>query len=327
MGGIDGRFIVRRRACIIGPENLKLGMGPVSVKHPIITVTGSSGAGSDTVKDAFTGIFHRLGLLAAYIDGDSFHRYSRAEMKEAVAEAAEAGNPHLSHFGPEANHFDKQEELFSSYADNGTGRRRLYLHDEAEAEPYGDLGAGPGDFTPWEDIPAGTDLMFYEGLHGNLAADGIDIAQYPDLKIGVVPVINLEWMQKIQRDTAQRGYSEEEVMDTILRRMHDYVHYIIPQFKGSDINFQRVPVVDTSYPIVAKDVPTLGESVVVIRFRHPGEFDVDFPMLLQRLDNSWMSRRNAMVIPGIEFGLALEYILTPIVERMMEKKKQATGCC
>ncbi len=294
----------------------------MSLKHPIITVTGSSGAGSDTVKDAFSSVFRRLGLETAYIDGDSFHRYSRAEMKEAVAAAAEAGNPHLSHFGLEANHFGKQEELFRSYAENGTGRRRLYLHNEDEAGPYEPLGVGPGDFTPWEDIPAATDLMFYEGLHGNLAADGIDIAQYPDLKVGVVPVINLEWIQKIHRDTSQRGYSQEDVMDTILRRMHDYVHYIIPQFKSSDINFQRVPVVDTSHPIVARDVPTLDESVVVIRFRRPEDFDVDFPMLLQRLNNSWMSRRNAIVIPGGGFGLALQFILTPIVERMMEKKKQ-----
>ena len=297
-------------------------MEPVSIKHPIITVTGSSGAGSDTVKDAFTGVFHRLGLLAAYIDGDSFHRYTRAEMKEAVAAAAAAGNPHLSHFGPEANHFDKQEELFCSYAKDGTGRRRLYLHNEAEAEPYGDLGVEPGDFTPWEDIPAGTDLMFYEGLHGNLAAEGIDIAQYPDLKIGVVPVINLEWIQKIHRDTGQRGYSEEAVMDTILRRMHDYVHYIIPQFKHSDINFQRVPIVDTSYPIIAMDVPSLDESVVAIRFRRPEDFDVDFPALLQRLNNSWMSRRNAIVIPGSLFALAMQFILTPIIEGMMARKKR-----
>ena len=72
--------------------------------------------------------------------------------------------------------------------------------------------------------------------------DEVDIAQHADLLIGVVPVINLEWIQKIHRDQATRGYSTEAVTDTILRRMHDYVNYICPQFSRTHINFQRVPV-------------------------------------------------------------------------------------
>ena len=34
--------------------------------------------------------------------------------------------------------------------------------------------------------------------------------------------------------------------DTILRRMPDYVNYIVPQFAHTHVNFQRVPMVDTS---------------------------------------------------------------------------------
>jgi len=290
----------------------------VSRKHPIIAVTGSSGAGTSTVKEAFEHVFRREGTNAAVIEGDSFHRYNRAEMKVAMANAATQGNFDFSHFGPGANLFSEIEKLFKTYGETGTGRRRLYLHNDEEAADYEGLGAG--EFTPWEDIPDGTDLLFYEGLHGGIITGDVNAAQYVDLKIGVVPVINLEWIQKIHRDTSQRGYSEEAVMDTILRRMHDYVHYIIPQFKSSDINFQRVPIVDTSDPIIARDIPTPDESLVVIRFRDPDDFGIEFPYLLQMIHNSWMSRRNSIVVPGGKMGLAMELILEPILRHMMAGK-------
>jgi phosphoribulokinase len=230
--------------------------------------------------------------------------------------AAKQGNDNFSHFGPEANLFSDIESLFKIYGESGSGKRRLYLHGEDDAAPYDGLNGG--EFTPWEDIPNDTDLLFYEGLHGCVVTDEVNMAQYVDLKIGVVPVINLEWIQKIHRDTNQRGYSNEAVMDTILRRMHDYVHYIVPQFKSTDINFQRVPVVDTSDPIIARDIPTPDESLVVIRFRRPDDFGVDFPYLLQMVHDSWMSRRNSIVVPGGKMGLAMELILTPIMRNILD---------
>ena len=292
----------------------------MSKKHPIIAVTGSSGAGTSTVKEAFEHMFRREGLTPAVIEGDSFHRYDRAAMKEQVAKAEAEGNNNFSHFGPEANEFEKLAELFKTYGETGGGKRRLYLHSDEEAAPYG--GLQPGQFTPWEDIPAGTDLMFYEGLHGAVRNETVDMPSHVDLKIGVVPVINLEWIQKIHRDTSQRGYSSEAVMDTIMRRMHDYVHYIVPQFQFSDINFQRVPVVDTSDPIIARDIPTPDESVVVIRFRKPEAIPggVDFPYLLQMIPHSFMSRRNTIVVPGGKMGFAMELILTPILRQMIEDR-------
>ena len=292
----------------------------MSKKHPIIAVTGSSGAGTSTVKDAFEHMFRREGITPAVIEGDSFHRYNRAEMKAKVAETEAAGDMNFSHFGPEANEFEKLADLFKTYGKTGGGKRRLYLHSEEEAAPY--EGLKPGEFTPWEDIPAGTDLMFYEGLHGAIKNDTVDMPSHVDLKIGVVPVINLEWIQKIHRDTSQRGYSQEAVMDTIMRRMHDYVHYIVPQFQYSDINFQRVPVVDTSDPIIARDIPTPDESVVVIRFRKPESIPagVDFPYLLQMIPHSFMSRRNTIVVPGGKMGFAMELILTPILREMLKTR-------
>ena len=286
----------------------------MSVKYPIIAVTGSSGAGTTTVKHAFSDIFRRLKLSSAVIEGDSFHRYDRKEMSKKVQESEEAGR-NFSHFGAEANLFDKLESLFREYGEKGTGMHRLYLHNSEEAAPF---NQEPGTFTPWGPIPEGADLLFYEGLHGGVVADGIDVSKPVDFLIGVVPIVNLEWIQKIHRDTAQRGYSTEAVTHTILRRMNDYVHYIAPQFSRTHINFQRVALVDTSNPFIARDIPTPDESMVVIRFRNPKT--IDFPYYLRMLHNSFMSRPNTIVIPGGKMGFAMELILTPMIEDMMAKR-------
>jgi phosphoribulokinase len=287
----------------------------MSKKHPIIAVTGSSGAGTTTVKLAFEHIFLREGVNPVVIEGDSYHRYDRAAMKVAMAEAEANGNHSFSHFGPEANVFDKLEETFKTYSETGSCERRYYLHSVEEAEPYDQQ---PGEFTAWETIEAGTDLLFYEGLHGGIATDTVDVSKFVDLLIGVVPIVNLEWIQKIFRDCEQRGYSTEAVTDTILRRMPDYVHYITPQFSRTDINFQRVPTVDTSNPFIARDIPTPDESFVVIRFRDPKKLDIDFPYLLYMLDDSFMSRRNTLVVPAGKMGFAMEIILAPIIERTLD---------
>lgn len=288
----------------------------MSKKHPIIAVTGSSGAGTSTVKVAFEHIFYREKVKPVIIEGDSFHRYDRVEMRKAVAKALEQGR-NLSHFGAEANLFKELEDLFRQYGETGTGKRRYYLHSEEEAAPF---NQEPGTFTPWEDITTDTDLLFYEGLHGGVTTDEANIAKHVDLLIGVVPIVNLEWIQKTHRDTKERGYHPSDVTDTILRRMYDYVHYITPQFSLTDINFQRVPTVDTSNPFIARDIPTPDESFVVIRFRDPTKFNIDFPYLLAMIHDSFMSRRNSIVVPGGKMGLAMEIIFTPIIDDMIKHR-------
>ncbi len=291
----------------------------MSQKHPIVVVTGSSGAGTSTVKHAFEQIFTREKINPVIIEGDSFHRYDRAAMKEAMNKAETEGNNNFSHFGAEANLFDTLAELFESYGKTGGGKKRLYLHSDEEAEAY--EGLTPGQFTPWEEIASDSDIMFYEGLHGGVVTEDVDIAKHVDLLVGVVPSVNLEWIQKIHRDNAERGYSEEVIVDTILRRMHDYVKYITPQFSRTDINFQRIATVDTSNPFIARDIPTPDESFIVIRFKDPEKFNTNFPNLLDMIPNSFMSRRNTIVVPGGKMGFAMELILTPIIHDMIEASK------
>ncbi|HET6391148.1 phosphoribulokinase [Hyphomicrobium sp.] len=289
----------------------------MSIKHPIISVTGSSGAGTTSVRQTFENIFRREHVKAAFVQGDAFHRYDRCGMEKAMHEAAKRGNHNFSHFGVEANLIEELETLFRTYSESGKGLIRHYVHDAAEERA---LGAPIGSFTPWTEIEPETDLLMYEGLHGAIVTDEYDVARHADLKIGVVPVINLEWIQKIQRDRSERGYTTEEVTQSILRRMPDYVQYICPQFTQTDINFQRIPTVDTSNPFIARWIPTPDESMVIIRFKEPR--GIDFAYLLSMIHDSFMSRANSIVIPGSKLDLAMQLILTPLILQLVERRRR-----
>jgi phosphoribulokinase len=290
----------------------------MSTKHPIISVTGSSGAGTSTVKATFDQIFRREGIKAVSIEGDAFHRYNRADMKRELEQRLAAGDHSFSHFSIEANELGELERVFREYGKTGNGRTRVYVHSDAEAKIH---GVAAGNFTDWAAFEESSDLLFYEGLHGAVKIEGIDVAKHADLKIGVVPVINLEWIQKIHRDRSVRGYSTEAVTDVILRRMDAYVKCITPQFTNTNINFQRVPVVDTSNPFIARAIPTLDESLVVIRFANPR--GIDFPYLASMIEGSWMSRANSIVVPGGKLDLAMQLILTPLIMRLRDNSRRA----
>jgi phosphoribulokinase len=290
----------------------------MSAKHPIVAVTGSSGAGTTTVMRSFDHIFRREKIKAAIIEGDSFHRHDRSGMRTAMKDSEERGERNFSHFGPDANLLDELAATFKQYGASGRCRVRKYLHDVAEAAPY---RQDPGTFTEWTETDPDTDMLFYEGLHGAYVSDTVDVAQHVDLLIGVVPIINLEWIQKLHRDKSVRGYSQEAVVDVILRRMPDYVNYICPQFSRTHVNFQRVPTVDTSNPFIARDIPSSDESMVIIRFTDP--HGIDFPYLLSMLHGSWMTRPNSLCAPGGKMGLALQLILTPMILRLKDIKRRA----
>ena len=290
----------------------------MSARHPIISITGSSGAGTTSVKRIFEQIFRREKIEAAFIEGDAFHRYDRQAMKDKVAEEEKLGNPYFTHFNAEANELEILQEVFEEYGRKGTGRTRTYVHDDEEAK---ELGTPPGQFTEWREFPE-SQLLFYEGLHGCVVTDKVNLAKYADLKIGVVPVINLEWIQKIHRDRSTRGYSTEDVMDVILRRMPDYTRFIVPQFSQTNINFQRVPIVDVSNPFIARWIPTPDESMLVIRFANPR--GIDFAYLLSMIHDSFMSRANSIVVPGNKLDLAMQLILTPLILQLIERKHRAS---
>jgi phosphoribulokinase len=290
----------------------------MSVKHPIVAITGSSGAGTTTVMSSFKHIFRREGIKAQVLEGDSMHRYDRMAMRAEMKKQQEAGNNHFSHFGPGANLLAELEGIFQSFGQTGVGKVRKYIHDAGEGAEF---KQDPGTFTPWADMAPGADLLFYEGLHGGYVGPDANVAKHVDLLVGVVPIINLEWIQKLHRDQRMRGYSQEAVVDTILRRMPDYINHICSQFSRSHVNFQRVPTVDTSNPFIANDIPSPDESMVVIRFANPK--GIDFAYLLSMLHDSMMTRPNTLVIPGGKMGLAMQLIFTPMILRLMDMKRRA----
>ena len=288
----------------------------MSKEHPIVAVTGSSGAGTTNVRVAFEQIFRREGIQAAMIEGDCFHRYNRLQMDEVSAEAEKKGTI-ITHFGPEGNLFEELEAVFEEYGKSGTGKRRFYIHDQEEAALH---GAPPGELTAWESLPANTDLLFYEGLHGGVVTDRVNVARHVDLLIGVAPIINLEWIQKIYRDKAVRGYTSEDATKMILNRMYDYTHFITPQFSRTDINFQRVPTVDTSNPFAATEIPGNDQSFSVIHIRNLGKIQVDFRYLLEMLDGSFMSTPDTIVVPSGKKIFAMQLIITPLIRQLIENK-------
>jgi len=291
----------------------------MSTSYPIIAVTGSSGAGTSSVKLAFEHIFRREGISPALIEGDSFHRYDREQMRVEVEKAQSRGET-LTHFGPDGNVFDELDALFREFAQTGTGRQRYYIHTDEEAQI---LGAAPGTFTDWQQLPESAELLFYEGLHGALVTEKWDIARYVDLLVGVVPIINLEWIQKIHRDQSVRGYSADAATSMILRRMPDYVHYICPQFSRTDINFQRIPTIDTSNPFTAQEIPSNDESLVVIHIANRRKINPDFRYLLEMLQGAFMSRPDTIVVPAGKYVFAMELILNPVVERLIAARDDA----
>ena len=314
----------------------------MSQRHPIVAVTGSSGAGLSTIRHAFKFIFQRLKIKAAIVHGDGFRRYTDRQFAALLEEARGSGR-NVSWFGPECNHFPELESFFKAYGECGSGVYRQYAHTSEHGE---ELGVPPGEFTAWQPLPPGSNLLFYEGQHGGVVANtwtrrkvdarhfppeidrrvgrqGIDVAQHVDLLIGVAPAINLEWIQKIHRDQKKGTCSPEESVETILRRMDDYIHYIVPQFGLTDINIQRMPLVDTSDPFIARDVPLADESLCVIHFRDRERHD--FPDLLERIPDAYLSRRTTMVIPGNRLRLALDAICGPILAGLMEARSAASG--
>ncbi len=311
----------------------------MSRKHPIIAVTGASGAGTTMVKKSFARIFRRENIDAAFVDGECFRRYDRDEMRAVLAKAETNGDI-VTPYGPEVNRFDLLESLFASYGEQGTGKFRRYISEEVAS----DVDVPSGTFTDWQQVPQQSDLLFFEGLHGGVVADhwtrrkmsashnpkvvserrnseestGVDVAQHVDLLIGVVPVVNLEWMQKITHDMQTKGYSHEITSARIVERMQEYIHFIVPQFSVTDINFQRVPVVDTSNPFIATGIPETHECMVVIRFRDPSRYD--FPKLQEKIDGAFMSRPNTMVISGSQMQQAIDVICTPLIHELIQDR-------
>lgn len=310
----------------------------MSEQHPIIAVTGACGAGTTSVQQAFKEIFYRQGINSAYIEGDGFLRFTDEETDQRVLKALAEGRS-MSCYGPDLNDFSKLETCFRQYSEHGTGEVRFKINETNHHLYDAELGG----FTEWQDIPSNTDCLFYEGMHGGVVADtwtrrkpensqrvlkerrsrgshGVNVAQYVDLLIGVAPAINLEWIQRIHGDRMKRLHSPQEVTKNILLQLQDYIHFIVPQFSITDINFQRVPVVDTSNPFDMQVIPADDESIIVVSFRKPEEHDL--LSYASRIEGAVLTRRCSLIISGGQLLHALDIICAPLLEKLIESNSR-----
>ncbi len=287
----------------------------MSAEYPIVAITGALESGSISVIKALRRIFYRERVKAVYIDGSAFRRYDRQTMREVVSTAKAEGRI-VGHFGPDGNHLDKLENLFAQYAASGTGQFRHYLHTSEQASLFNQVA---GTFSPWQALNPDSDLLLYRGLHGAAKTGDINIAQYPDLSIGMSPNANVEWMRKVCHDQT-RGISLENSKASILERLHDYVHYITPQFMHTHINFQLIPTVDTSDPFGTEVEPTEDECYLIIHVVK--KYWPDFMPLLAQIPGSFMTRRNTMVVPSSKMLTAIEVFLMPIIQNLIRTSRE-----
>ena len=271
----------------------------MSAQHPIMAVTGSSGSGTTSVTRTIEQILRREGVRAAMVVGDAFHRYDRAGMQRATAEAERAGNPRFCHFSPEANLLPELEQLFSTYGSTGAGDGARVLPRATRTSRASAARSATGSHCPRAPTCCTTRVCTVATSTTRSTSRGTRTCSSESCRSSTSSRI-----QKLHRDRATRGHSQEEVVATILRRMPDYIDHICPQFSRTDVNFQRVPHVDTSNPFIARHIPTLDESTLVIRFRDP--HGIDFSYLLAMLHDSFMSRPNTIVVPGGKMELAMQ---------------------
>lgn len=292
----------------------------MSKQFPVVAVTGSSGAGTSSVLGVIEAICREQQIRFQSLCGDAMHRFNRREMDAEIARYRKTQQGYFSHFSPQANLLATLAQTFKEFGETGHTQVRNYIHTEEEGIPFGQPA---GTLTPWRPSIADAQMLLYEGLHGGYVGDDADVARHVDLLIGVVPNINLEWIQKLHRDPKVRGVNKQTVIEVILQRMPDYVQYICPQFSRTYINFQRVAMVDTANPFDVADVPTADESMVVIRFAEPSAFD--FPYLLAMLHHAQMSKPDTLVVPGGKMHLAMRLILTPLIQHLMQQRT-AVAC-
>ena len=211
----------------------------------------------------------------AFVEGDSFHRYDRQEMKDAIAEAEARAATTSAISARKPTCFEELEALFRDVR-RERHRPGPQIPAQRSARPSR-TARSRAPSPPGQDIPPGHRPAVLRGAarggrhrrRGRRPDRGPAGRRRADHQPGVDP--------EDQPGQDRRGYSAEAVMDTILRRMPDYVNYICPQFSRTHINFQRVPTVDTSNPFIARDIPTADESFVIIRFAQPARHRFPLP--------------------------------------------------
>lgn len=292
----------------------------------VVVVIGFFGVGISIVKCVFEYIFVREGIIFVVVEGDSYYCYEWMFMKQVMVDVLVKGE-NFFYFGFEVNFFDKFEELFCIYGEIGVGQKCYYFYSVEEVVEYNvcfGVNFELGQFMFWEDIFLGIDVLFYEGFYGGVKGEGYDVVVLVDLLVGVVLIINFEWIQKIYCDNVECGYFVEVIVDMILCWMFDYINYICLQFSQIDINFQRVFIVDIFNLFICWNILILDESFVIIYFCKGvcEKWGIDFGYLLSMIYDFFMFSFISIVVNGGKMGFVMELIFILIIYCMIEEKNK-----
>ncbi len=117
-------------------------------------------------------------------------------------------------------------------------------------------------------------MLFYEGLHGGVVTPQHDVASHVDLLVGVVPIVNLEWIKSLFATPANAatpggGDGLGRPLDGRLHQLHYAAIFPHP--------YQLSARADGGHlqPVCRQSDPSLDESFVVIHFRNLQ--NIDFP--------------------------------------------------
>nr|AAX13961.1 chloroplast phosphoribulokinase [Lingulodinium polyedra] len=195
----------------------KEGVSPV-----VIGVAADSGCGKSTFLRRILGALGTevtpghtaIGDMMTVICLDDYHTNDRAGRKATGLTALDAKENDFALMGVQIEALKQGKAVY----------KPIYNHDTGNKDP-------PELIEP-------NKVMVFEGLHpiyDKKARDQLDLGIYID----IVNDVKFAW--KVQRDVAERGWTEEQVREDIEKRLPDFSAYVDPQKADADVILRYEP--------------------------------------------------------------------------------------
>ena len=211
--------------------------GATGRRPVMLAIAGDSAAGKTTLT---AGLLRALGPdRCAALCVDDYHRYDREERRDLPFTALH----------PDCNHVDIIEQHLQLLATGHPILKPVYDHHTGKL-------TRPEYVEPRE-------FVIVEGLlplHTKLSAACFDVTVF----LNPPEEIRREW--KVKRDTAQRGYTRDQVLAELDRREAESAAFIRPQRQRADIVVRFAPVEQRHDP---PGTPLSAEILLRPTIRHP----------------------------------------------------------